>query len=340
MKILYGIQCTGNGHITRSIDLVKELKKHAEVDVLTSGSHSEVSLPFAVKFPLKGLSYYFGKHGSFDLLKTAFRNNAVRFLRELRSVPVGEYNMVISDFEPLTAWSAKRKTIYSVSLSNQASLTYKDVPKPSAIRPLSKWFIRSFCGTNQRYGLFYKKYNNSLFYPPIREEVRSLKPSVENYNVVYLPFYGDNRILETLSLFPKEHWVVFSKHTKHAYQQHNVEVLPISNDAFLHALQNCKGVISSAGFGTTSEALYLKKKLLVIPMKNQYEQQCNAYALEQFGVTRLSTLRPTVAESIQTWLDSETVPDVAFENENRKIVHRILTDYISYFETRRTKLPE
>ncbi len=47
---------------------------------------------------------------------------------------------------------------------------------------------------------------------------------------------------------------------------------------------NCRGVLCGAGFETPSEALYLKKKLLVIPMKNQYEQQCNAMALKEIGV--------------------------------------------------------
>ncbi len=38
MKILYGIQCTGNGHLTRSLKVISRLKKLGHnVDILLSG---------------------------------------------------------------------------------------------------------------------------------------------------------------------------------------------------------------------------------------------------------------------------------------------------------------
>ena len=41
MKILYAIQGTGNGHLSRSMDIVPLLKKMGEVDVLVSGTQGE-----------------------------------------------------------------------------------------------------------------------------------------------------------------------------------------------------------------------------------------------------------------------------------------------------------
>jgi hypothetical protein len=46
---------------------------------------------------------------------------------------------------------------------------------------------------------------------------------------------------------------------------------------------NATGVLCGAGFETPAEAIYLRKKLLVVPMKNQYEQQCNGIAVEENG---------------------------------------------------------
>ena len=43
-------------------------------------------------------------------------------------------------------------------------------------------------------------------------------------------------------------------------------------------------VITGAGFETPAEALYLGKKLMVLPMHGQYEQACNAVALSEFNV--------------------------------------------------------
>ena len=49
MKILYGLQATGNGPISRAIELVPEPKEYAEVDVLMSGTENSLKFPYDVK---------------------------------------------------------------------------------------------------------------------------------------------------------------------------------------------------------------------------------------------------------------------------------------------------
>ena len=73
MKILFGIQATGNGHISRSTEIYKLLKQHPEVtqlDVLISGGKAQMSLPFEVNYEYKGLSFYYGKKGKISVLKS------------------------------------------------------------------------------------------------------------------------------------------------------------------------------------------------------------------------------------------------------------------------------
>ena len=84
MRILYGIQGTGNGHITRSGAIVNELRKQARVDVLVSGIHNEVQLPFEVDYSYKGLGFIFGKNGGVDYYQT-FKQNKLRRLAYKRS---------------------------------------------------------------------------------------------------------------------------------------------------------------------------------------------------------------------------------------------------------------
>ena len=50
------------------------------------------------------------------------------------------------------------------------------------------------------------------------------------------------------------------------------------------------GVICNAGFQTSSEVIYLGKRLIVIPVEGQYEQLCNVAALEKMGICSLSEL--------------------------------------------------
>ena len=41
MKILYAIQGTGNGHLSRAHDILPELQKYGNVDIIISGTDSE-----------------------------------------------------------------------------------------------------------------------------------------------------------------------------------------------------------------------------------------------------------------------------------------------------------
>jgi len=63
MNILYAIQGTGNGHLSRAVDIIPELKKYGKLDLFVSGAQAEITLPYPVKYKSKGLSFYFGKSG-------------------------------------------------------------------------------------------------------------------------------------------------------------------------------------------------------------------------------------------------------------------------------------
>ena len=82
MKILYGIQTTGNGHISRSREVVRELKKLGhEVQVLFSGSKPEMQSDFAEFDPyqlFKGLTFC-TKQGRLKYFQTAIQLNFIQF---------------------------------------------------------------------------------------------------------------------------------------------------------------------------------------------------------------------------------------------------------------------
>ena len=87
------------------------------------------------------------------------------------------------------------------------------------------------------------------------------------------------------------------------------------------------GVLCGAGFETPAEAIYLRKKLLVIPMRNQYEQQCNGNALNRMGVDRLKKLKRKSLPKIEAWLDSDYVPDFIFPNVAGKAVEHAIEKF-------------
>ena len=49
-------------------------------------------------------------------------------------------------------------------------------------------------------------------------------------------------------------------------------------------LASSKAVMATAGFTLMSEALWLKKPMLALPMAGQFEQQLNGHCLEQMGL--------------------------------------------------------
>ena len=104
----------------------------------------------------------------------------------------------------------------------------------------------------------------------------------------------------------------------------NVTVQPIHNEKFIKSMAQAEGVLCGAGFETPAEALFMKKKLLVIPMKNQYEQQLNAAALKQMGVPVIKNLNEKFDMVIRTWINSTRIVEVNYPDMTSAIIDQII----------------
>ncbi|MBX7095304.1 MAG: glycosyl transferase [Flavobacteriales bacterium] len=326
MKILYAIQGTGNGHLSRAMEIVPILKRKADVDVLVSGIQSDLKLPFKIDYQYYGLSFIFGKSGGIDFVKT-YRKSRLRKLRkEIKTLPVEKYDLIISDFEPVSCWAGKAKEIPVIGLSNQAAVFSEGAPVPEKFDPIGKFVLKKYAPCDVQFGFHFQKYNKQIFTPIIRKIIRDSIPVNLGHYTVYLPSFDDKKIVKRLNKFKSIKWEVFSKHCKKAYQDGNIYVYPIDNDAFLRSLISCEGILCGAGFATPSEALYLKKKLMVIPMKSQFEQQCNALALTHMGVAVIPSLRKRHLSKIEEWLKNDSIIAVNYPDETEKIIDLILEE--------------
>ncbi|NVO01541.1 MAG: glycosyl transferase [Bacteroidetes bacterium] len=328
MKILYGIQGTGNGHISRAIEIIPHLQKWGDVDILISGQHCEIDLPYEVKYRFKGLGFIFGTNGGIDFMSTYLKNKIRRFYKEIKNLPVEKYDIVITDFEPVTAWACFFKNKPCIGLSNQISVLAENAPQPKKVDPIGKFVLKNYCPITDGYGFHFKRYNKNIYTPILRKEVRNLKITDEGFYLVYLPAYEEEKIIKSLSKYPDVKWKVFSKHSKRTFTEKNVEINPINKELFMESLASCTGVLCNAGFAATSEALYLKKKLMVIPMKNQFEQQCNAEALGEMGVPVLKSLKFKHHEKMEKWISESTIIDVDFPDETEKLIDTIIEKHV------------
>jgi len=338
MKILYAIQGTGNGHISRARDIIPILARRGELDLLISGSEADLTPDVPVRYQFKGLSFVFGKKGGIDLWKTYFRANFANLLKEIDRLPITEYDLVINDFEPVSAWACFRKNMPCVSLSHQAALLNKHVPKPGRKGLVGKFVLRNYAPTNYQFGFHFQAYADRIFTPVIRQEVRQAEIQERDHFTVYLPAYDDVKLIHRLQHFHKVRWELFSKHRTEEFIFKNIRVRPISNDAFITSMAHSRGVLCGAGFETPAEALFLGKKLMVIPMKGQYEQHCNAAALRQMGVPVLKKFSARYSDRIHEWIKSGEMVHVDYPNLTEQIIDTLLAQFeAGLFRARRWK---
>ncbi len=324
MKILFAIQGTGNGHLSRARDIYPELAKYGDVDVLISGIQADVDVPFPVKYKLYGMSFIFGKKGGVDILDTAKKLKLFRLIKDIRSLPVEQYDIVINDFEPVSSWACKLKKLPCISVSHQCAVLHPAAPKPQSGDPMGKLVLQRYAPVTAAYGFHFKAFGEHIFTPVIRKEIRELDSTDEGHYTVYLPAYSDETIVKHLSQFPNVRWHVFSKHNKQSFTSGNVHVTKIDNRAFIESMASGTGVLCGAGFEGPAEAMYLGKKVLVIPMLTQYEQQCNAAGAAAMGATVIKTLDEKYYDVIRRWLVEGKHLQVDYPDNTEEIIAHIM----------------
>ncbi len=310
------------------MEIIPHFQKRAEVDVLLSGTQCELQLPFPVRYRFHGLSFVFGKKGGIDLYATYASNRFRRFLREVNSLPVQDYDLVVSDFEPISSWACLMHGKACIGLSNQAALFTEGVPMADVIDPVGRFILHHYAPTTHAYSFHFQRYNPSVSTPIIRKEVRSMPVSDKGHVTVYLPAHDTEKIIRFLSMFPNQRWEVFAKRAHDVEDFGNISVHPIMANAFLDSMASSSGVLCAAGFGTTTEALFLRKKLCVIPMKGQFEQQCNAKALGEMGITVLSSLKRKHYLKLHTWLDETSKVRVNYPDNADELVGAIIREQV------------
>ena len=326
MKILYAIQGTGNGHVSRAREIVPLLQKFGEVDLLLSGTQVDINLVQPIKYRLHGFSFVFGKKGGVDHYKTWKIMNLLQFRNDMKMLPLKDYNLIVNDFEPITAWACKTKGIESVSLSHQAAFRSEKSPRPRTI-DWGKLILNRYAPTTHHVGFHFDKYDDFIYTPVIRSEIRAVTPTNLGHYTVYLPAIDDKDLVPLLQQIAHVKWEVFSKHALFSYIAGNVTVSTINNEKYNKSVASCEGLFTGGGFEGPAEALFLGKKLLVAPMRFQYEQQCNAYALRQFGIPILWGSNYNWLDMIRKFVAEPQTHKFNFPDETAAIIERVVKTY-------------
>ncbi|WP_423147482.1 glycosyltransferase family protein [Rubrolithibacter danxiaensis] len=327
MKILFAIQGTGNGHLSRAREIIPLLQQHGELDLLISGTQADVLPEEPVNYRFHGFSFVFGKKGGVDHWQTYRTMNLSRLWRDIKSLPLKKYDLIINDFEPVSAWACKLQGRPSIALSHQASFLSKNTPRPEKGSKYSEWIFKYYAPATYKIGFHFQKYDDFIHTPVIRSEIRQQEIKDLGHVTVYLPAYHDRLLLNYLHKVPEMRFEVFSKHSRNTYTEKNVRVQPVNNKLFNQSLANSSGLLTGGGFEGPAEALFLKKKVFVIPMRYQYEQLCNAEAARQLGIPVAYQLNAEFPLSLKRWLGSSGIPSVDFPDNTASIVCDLVNRY-------------
>jgi len=283
-------------------------------------------LPFDINYTSKGLSFEYDKKGGLNYLKTFRKINFFEICKEIRDFPIEKYDLVINDFECISAYAAKNKNIPCISFSHQASLLSPNAPRPKGSHFLGDTILKNYAPTPYAVGLHFKSYDNFIYTPIIRKEIRQLNPVKLNHYTVYLPAVGTHEIIKLLSQIPHIRWEVFSRTNHFTQVEKNITIRPVQNDVFIQSLNSCQGLLTSAGFESPAEALFLGKKLFVIPIQGQYEQACNAEALAQIGIPTSSFCDSNILNKLTDWINNEQKTTLNFPDITSTLLEKILYD--------------
>lgn len=320
MKILYSVQATGNGHISRAMELMPYLKQYGKVDVFLSGSNSNLQPDLPVTFRSRGVSLFYGNTGGLDYLRMLKEFSLKRIWKEAKELPVEQYDIVLNDFESITSLACKLKKVPSIGFGHQASFRSAATPRSRRKDIAGELVLKQYATATDYVGLHFKQYDDFIYSPVLKRDVIEATPVNEGHITVYLSHYSDEVVLQALQKVKDVRFEVFSKKIKQAAQYDNVTLLPISNEGFTQSMIRSLGVITGAGFETPAEALYLGKKLLVLPIRGQYEQLCNAAALKDFNVVVVDKITDDFAQQVIQWLETQQVIPLKLSHNTFEIV--------------------
>lgn len=324
MKILYGIQGTGNGHLTRSTCIIRQLQENGiHVDAIFSGcdenKNYDRSVINVIDF-FKGFTFSV-QNGSIQYVQTAKNISALRFIKDVSGLYIRDYDLIITDFEPVTAFAAKKNNIPSIGIGHQYAFLH-DIPMDRSSR-FSRMILKNFAPASYSLGMHWHHFGYPIIPPVIPGQIHSSETTDPRLILVYLPFENPDHIRYLLSPFKDYIFAVYSGNANFPKtNDKNIIWHPFSKTQFRKDLAFCKAVICNAGFELPSEAISLGKKLMVKPLKGQFEQVSNAIAVKQLELG--TAVDQFDHDQIKRFFNTKTIKPKKFPDITKNIADWIL----------------
>lgn len=301
MRILYGCNAQGHGHLSKAAVLVPLLEAAGhDVRVVTSGLPVPAHYSFTWHRHYPGLAFTCGG-GKTDLAKTfvdwlKLTPTIFKALMSVRSlVRNWQPDLIVSDFELLTVSPLIQPECEVVSLCRQVALFDPGVPVPvestlmDASRKLTKAVIRLFTlGADRYHGYHYSPSSYRCVPPVFRPEIYEVESTDGEHLLVYNAHHycdgGDTDSLLKWAADRQQEVIVYGHHDHPRGRFGTVSFQEPSREGMLSDLASCRAVATTSGLTTPAEASLLGKPCITVPLPGQWEQSVNAVHLDQSGL--------------------------------------------------------
>jgi uncharacterized protein (TIGR00661 family) len=307
MRFLFVVQGEGRGHMTQAIALKQILSAKAhEICAVYVGKSQSRSIPRFFIDRMGSPVFSFdspnfrtdSKRRGVSILGTTLENvrRLPRFARSIttlhKAISDCKPHIIVNFFEPLAAiYGAVRPSRpRMVCIGHQYLLLHPEFPFPQMSR-IGRWamllFIRICAmGADLRLGLSFRRMPSlpqkrlRVVPPLLRKEVREMTPITEDFILAYVLNDGyANDLAAQQRRIPdvKIHGFWDRRDAEEVtHLQDNLVFHKLNDVAFVDSMRRCKGLMSTAGFESVCEAMYLGKPVYMLPANRQIEQQCNA----------------------------------------------------------------
>lgn len=287
------------------------LKQHPDVDVtwLFSGRPRERLFdmePFGDFQHRAGLTFV-TEAGRLRYRKTIMANRYWQFIRDVQRLDVKAYDLVVTDYEPVTAWAGKLKGQSVLGIGHQYAFG-KNTPVEG--RSLAQHAVMSlFAPVARGVGLHWSNFGDNVL-PPILDLPPAPPTTAQDHILVYLPFEDQAGVTEWLNGFSEYRFLQYAS-TLPNDEQGNVGRRTANIAGFKSDLASARGVVCNCGFELISECLHWRKPVLTRPLAKQMEQLSNGAALETLRYA--TVMRQIDNELTARWLAAPPpAPNLSF----------------------------
>ena len=338
MKVLFGVQSEGNGHMTQALCVQEYLKTRnyeigpAFVAKKNKGLAKYFTDAFDT-FEYEGFDFVFGKDGKVIIWQT-FLKGCIEmpkliysFIKICVKIKKEKPDMIVNFYEPLVGLTAIFfRDIKYISFGHQYAMESSRYPKIDGFL-FQKIFLGIINGItsieSKIVALSYYKFDSEdmIVCPPIlRKESYNTSNKTENFVLVYLMNEDMvSGLVDNAALHPDLNIECFTKLTRKHQTISNVKLYNLDGQLFQEKMKVCNAVVCSGGFETSAEAILQHKPLLMVPLPNHFEQYANCNDAKIHGFCNYNShidlsLIPNKQMNNDEWFNSyKEVLDEVFE---------------------------